>query len=323
MAQAIYPPRNVMEDIIQQQTILQRPEVVKMLDLDRLMANILSRSDMSPDERLREYEKAVLQFRAVRDDILLNGLQLRPPPTLTQSTLEPNPVEDRPKLQGKRKRKMDSDMSNPLTPPYVNKAEPFFQNVTSIRDYNTDQRNRLSTEPINDEIQQEFIRVLSNQNSAFMYNKENDEWFKKLTATRKRPLQVTDVSEHIKKIMNHVNDPSGNTIDKTSESIYAQILPLFKKSPYYKVLHERYNDLKKIKTLPKASFNFGMPSSQNKTPQGATVNIKKWEALRQKTQRSRSDSSATQARRRKNKIKNSDDDEDDDDDDETTGGFNL
>lgn len=76
MAQAIYPPNTPMENLAKQQLILQRPEVTKMRELDRIMATILSKRNISPDERMREYEKALLQFRAARDDVLINGTQM-------------------------------------------------------------------------------------------------------------------------------------------------------------------------------------------------------------------------------------------------------
>ena len=76
MAQAIYPPSSAVENLAQQQLILQRPEVTKMVELDRKMATILSKRHITPDERLREYEKALLQFRAARDNVLINGTMM-------------------------------------------------------------------------------------------------------------------------------------------------------------------------------------------------------------------------------------------------------
>ena len=78
MAQAIYPPRNAINDIAEQQLLLQRPEVSKMVDLDRSMANILSRRDLSAEQRAKEYHKALLQFDYTRNQVLLNGTQLQP-----------------------------------------------------------------------------------------------------------------------------------------------------------------------------------------------------------------------------------------------------
>jgi len=93
MAQAIYPPNSAMEKIARQQLLLQRPEVTKLMDLDRAMANILSRTDITADERRREYEKALLQFQSVRDNIVINGTMLHAPKDYTDEEQENIPVK--------------------------------------------------------------------------------------------------------------------------------------------------------------------------------------------------------------------------------------
>jgi hypothetical protein len=76
MAQAMFPPAGkAVEALAQQQLLLQRPEMKKMLELDRAMSNILSRADLSADERAREYEKALMHFRSLREDVIVNGTQ--------------------------------------------------------------------------------------------------------------------------------------------------------------------------------------------------------------------------------------------------------
>jgi hypothetical protein len=73
MAQAVFPPTPNLGSVIEGEILLQRPEMKKMLNMDKAMADILSRTDLQPSERLREYMNIFSRFRSLRDDILING----------------------------------------------------------------------------------------------------------------------------------------------------------------------------------------------------------------------------------------------------------
>ena len=77
MAQAVFPP-NPLNELAEQQLLLKRPEVFKMVELDRLMANILSRRDLSAEQRAKEYSKVLSQYQYTREKVLLNGPYLQP-----------------------------------------------------------------------------------------------------------------------------------------------------------------------------------------------------------------------------------------------------
>lgn len=77
MAQAVFPPDPV-ENIVEQQILLQRPEVKKMADMDKAMADLLSRTDLNDAARLREYMNIFAKFRSLRDDVIVNGTVLDP-----------------------------------------------------------------------------------------------------------------------------------------------------------------------------------------------------------------------------------------------------
>lgn len=72
MAQAVFPPEAV-EAVARGEILLQRPEMKKMLDMDKAMADMLSRTDLQPAERFKEYMKIFQRFRTLRDDVLVNG----------------------------------------------------------------------------------------------------------------------------------------------------------------------------------------------------------------------------------------------------------
>ena len=73
MAQAIFPPVSPLNALLRQQALLQRTEVRKMKEADRAIADILSRTDLSFQERADEYAKLINKFQMFRDDILTNG----------------------------------------------------------------------------------------------------------------------------------------------------------------------------------------------------------------------------------------------------------
>lgn len=68
-----------METLAQQQLMLQRPSLSKMSEIDRKIAAILSKKNITPDERKDEYNKLLKEFFAARNDVLINGTQLQSP----------------------------------------------------------------------------------------------------------------------------------------------------------------------------------------------------------------------------------------------------
>ena len=51
MAQAVFPSQ--LQDILRSHELLQRPEVKRMTELDKEMADILSRGDLTPAAKIR------------------------------------------------------------------------------------------------------------------------------------------------------------------------------------------------------------------------------------------------------------------------------
>jgi hypothetical protein len=75
MAQAIFPTSK-LENILREQELLKRPEVKRMTQIDRAMADILSRSDLTARQKIRQYDALIQPFRAVRENIEKNGTQI-------------------------------------------------------------------------------------------------------------------------------------------------------------------------------------------------------------------------------------------------------
>jgi hypothetical protein len=68
MAQAVFPPDPV-NALMEEELLLQRPEVKKMMDMDRAMVDVLSRTDLQPGKCFREYIKLFMCFHMLREDI--------------------------------------------------------------------------------------------------------------------------------------------------------------------------------------------------------------------------------------------------------------
>lgn len=77
MAQAVLPAA-FLQDLIQEHKLFQRPEWVRLTDLDRELINTLSRSDMTAGEKKRKYASLTYPYMAVRENVLLNGTKLKP-----------------------------------------------------------------------------------------------------------------------------------------------------------------------------------------------------------------------------------------------------
>jgi hypothetical protein len=81
MAQAIHMGQSA--DIVQayrQQALLTRPEVKKLTDLDQDMADILARTDLTPNQKMKLYHTTLQRFTRVRNNLLEQGTMLPPPP---------------------------------------------------------------------------------------------------------------------------------------------------------------------------------------------------------------------------------------------------
>ena len=76
MSQAVLPV--VLQDLIREHKLFQRPEWQRLTELERGIINTLSRTDMSPDARNRKYASLTYPYRAVKENILINGTRLQP-----------------------------------------------------------------------------------------------------------------------------------------------------------------------------------------------------------------------------------------------------
>lgn len=75
MSQAVLPA--VLQDLIHEHKLFQRPEWLRLTELERELINTLSRTDMTAGEKKRKYASLTYPFRAIRENVLLNGTRLR------------------------------------------------------------------------------------------------------------------------------------------------------------------------------------------------------------------------------------------------------
>jgi len=73
MAQAAIPA--VLQDLIKEHKLFQRPEWLRLSSLERELINTLSRTDLSAGQRARLYASLTNPYKALREDILVNGVQ--------------------------------------------------------------------------------------------------------------------------------------------------------------------------------------------------------------------------------------------------------
>lgn len=74
MAQAVLPA--VLQDLINEHKLFQRPEWQRLTQLEKELIDTLSRTDMSAGERARRYASLTYPYRAIRNDVLINGTKL-------------------------------------------------------------------------------------------------------------------------------------------------------------------------------------------------------------------------------------------------------
>jgi len=74
MAQPIFPVE--MQNLLREQELLKRPETKRMTQLDKDMADILSRTDLSPYEKITKWDALIRPFRIARENVIRNGIQL-------------------------------------------------------------------------------------------------------------------------------------------------------------------------------------------------------------------------------------------------------
>jgi hypothetical protein len=84
MAQAVMIPSTDMLDIAHHSNLLTRPEAKRLTQLEREMANVLSRTDLSDKQKLDMFLLTLENYRRVRGEIVNNGLMLT-------STTSPQP----------------------------------------------------------------------------------------------------------------------------------------------------------------------------------------------------------------------------------------
>ena len=71
MSQAVIP--SVLQDLIFEHKLFQRPEWQRLTELDRRLINTLSRTDLSAGEKARQYASIIYPYRSVKEDVLVNG----------------------------------------------------------------------------------------------------------------------------------------------------------------------------------------------------------------------------------------------------------
>jgi hypothetical protein len=82
MAQPVHLGRQ-SDDIVQvyrQQALLTRPELKTLTTLDQEMANILARTDLTSNQKMKLFHSTLQRFTSIRNNILEQGSMLPPPP---------------------------------------------------------------------------------------------------------------------------------------------------------------------------------------------------------------------------------------------------
>jgi hypothetical protein len=144
MAQAVFPP-DPIECLIESQMLLQRPEVKKMAEMDKAMADLLSRTDLTADARLREYMNLFARFKNLREDVIING-----------PVLDPNMISMSSVLGNKNNAILVADEVNKLFSPQNYTPQP----STPVRRlYNEDVEQTPNSGRWNDD---EFLQSINN-----------------------------------------------------------------------------------------------------------------------------------------------------------------
>jgi hypothetical protein len=76
MAQAVMIPSNDMLDTAHHSALLTRPEAKRLTQLEREMANVLSRTDLTDRQKMDLFSLTLENYRRVRGEIINNGLML-------------------------------------------------------------------------------------------------------------------------------------------------------------------------------------------------------------------------------------------------------
>lgn len=162
MAQAVFPPEAV-EAVARGEILLQRPEMKKMLDMDKAMADMLSRTDLQPAERFKEYMKIFQRFRTLRDDVLVNGSSKEVESNLT-NTAQIDAALEEAELEGTSSLPAEQTIDiTPETPPNAQSTN-VYPNVTIIKDASTAQLKNMDTEP-QTSLAEEFLKAVNESES--------------------------------------------------------------------------------------------------------------------------------------------------------------
>ena len=255
MAQAIFPPSTPLEAMAKQELLLQRPEMKKMLELDRKMANILSRTDISAEERAREYEKALLHFRTVREDVLINGTQLSILRRNEEKEAETPPIIKKKKGVTFATRDVQTDdrsevYRNPtkpnkklrLTIPNINDDDP--ENIEENRSniassdleifdipdsLDTSRKSLPRKEFANDASKTELVQEIfkkARQTEDIVYMPNRKEWL--IFSQKGHDPQI--ITSNIQAIARHLTDDRPSVLGGEHAKLFKKILPKLKRS---------------------------------------------------------------------------------------------
>lgn len=260
MAQAIYPPStSAMENIAQQQLMLQRPSLSKMSEIDRQIAAILSKKDMTADERKEQYNKLLKEFFAARDDVLINGTQLKSPIMNVDEIQQPQEEIIKPVILATEK-----DLN----------VEPAKRKKITAK--------RTLSEPEGEQENMKNLFQNTIKNTFLTYDTESRKYINNETQE--------DVSKDVQSILRKISNPNSNVkLTKPSIHIIKRLVPLLEQqSILYKSLKTINNDIDRKFVFdsinnPMAIVAEKFHTSENLRPETekAVVDLESWDNSRQ------------------------------------------
>jgi hypothetical protein len=220
MAQAIFPP-DLISNVTEGEILLQRPEMKKMMNMDKAMADILSRRDLQPSERLREYIKIFARFRSLRDDVLINGTTQVADTDSRSATVE----------RGLETETASSDAERQLPSTPLNNNEEFmYPNITAIKGASNEQLATLDKEP-QIHLAKEFLKAL--EDSEEIDHAPSGQFFMPYLSdvpSTSSSMSVKNITTAVKAILNFLLE--GGTLNKSTVDIFRDLKPLLKGNPH-------------------------------------------------------------------------------------------
>jgi hypothetical protein len=228
MAQAVFPP--AVDDAARGEILLQRPEMKKMLDMDKAMADVLSRTDIEGPERIKEYMRILNRFQTLRDDVLINGSDQQIGNEITNTDEIENEINSNsPQIL---EEEIDSHYQTPPRNPNTSLEEiDIYPNVTVIKDVPEVARQSLEQEP-QTELAQKFLQAIKENE----YIEQDDKGGYYLNLDQSDDETSNTEIQQQKNISNFMNSvveflTEGKPLNKKDIETFNEMEPVMKNAP--------------------------------------------------------------------------------------------